>query len=92
MACPLAAGQSLTIFHLKATSAEEVIRNLGQCPGGLCDAAKRILELMSKHADIRTWRIADRDVLQTYTKGSAILLGDAAHAMAPTYGQGEYLA
>ena len=62
---------------------------MNKAPGGLCEEVKQVLGLMEKHADVRTWRIAEREILQTYAFGKAALLGDSAHAMAPTLGQGE---
>jgi salicylate hydroxylase len=42
--------------------------------------------------DMYLWRVADRDPLPTYHKDRLIVLGDAAHPMLPTLGNGAGMA
>ncbi|CAP85984.1 Pc20g06550 [Penicillium rubens Wisconsin 54-1255] len=42
-----------------------------------------------KHsADLGLWQLRDLDPLQTWHRGRVLIIGDAAHAMLPTQGQG----
>ncbi|KAG4430346.1 hypothetical protein IFR05_014165 [Cadophora sp. M221] len=42
-----------------------------------------------RHApELGLWQLRDLDPLSTWTRGKVILIGDAAHAMLPTQGQG----
>lgn len=42
--------------------------------------------------DMYLWKVADRDLLPTYHKDRLIVLGDAAHPMLPTLGNGAGMA
>ncbi|KAF2163952.1 hypothetical protein M409DRAFT_25728 [Zasmidium cellare ATCC 36951] len=52
------------------------------------DPTIREIAHLADPTDMYLWKVLDRDPLPAYHRGRMILLGDAAHAMQPTFGMG----
>ncbi|KAI1879597.1 hypothetical protein JX265_002551 [Neoarthrinium moseri] len=49
-------------------------------------------EIIKKAPDIKIYKLLRREPLETYTKGRAVIVGDAAHTILPTHAQGAVMA
>ena len=90
---PISAGQLVNVvaigpareWRTESWSAEGKIEDMAREFAGW-DA--RVRQLIASATDTKRWALYDRSPLERWTSGRVTLLGDAAHAMLPFYGQG----